>query len=198
MFERVCVCLFLSTLKSTALELGMSELQNVKLFNNAKGQDGSATISSWASACVSPSALHAWWWFKPNSGRKRVSLWPLPSSPAYFWHRVPVTARPWKNKVETRSRVRGVFLDVPESPIQQLCGSGALLWHQGYCYSSSICYSVKNKARWGWGNILCCTPAHFPTTSSSQNTKADLKSVGLLLRNDKVTFGKWNKWIILL
>lgn len=74
MFKRVCVCLFLSTLKSTALELGMSELQNVKLFNNAKGQDGSATISSWASACVSPSALHAWWWFKPNSGRKSQSL----------------------------------------------------------------------------------------------------------------------------
>lgn len=53
-----------------------------------------------------------------------VGLWPLPSSSVYFWHLVPDTARLQKNEVETQSSVGGVFLDAPESPVQQLCGLG--------------------------------------------------------------------------
>lgn len=84
--------------------------------------------------------------------------------------------------METQSSVRGVFLDAPESPIQQqqLHGSGALLSHQGY--DTALLFAAAEEI------FSICTPAHFPTTSSSQNTKPRLMSRPVAKKGQR---GKW-------
>lgn len=138
----------------------MSTLQNAELSNHAKGQDGSATISSRAFARVSPSVLRAWWRFGPSSGRKSrslavavfTSLFLAPSS-----RHGPTAKERSGNAVESQGRIFR-RATITNTTTVWLGGSPLTprLW-----YGSSACYRVENRAE----GLRKYSPLHASTTS---------------------------------